>query len=57
MTGKDRKVELEFSGYKEFGGIRLATRTRTYHDGKLFLEAEITEFKAADAHPPGTFEP
>lgn len=56
-TGKARRVELEFSDYKEFDGIRLATRTKTYHDGQLFLEAEITEFKATTAHPPGTFKP
>lgn len=57
MTGKDRKVELEFGEYKEFDGVRMATRTKTYHDGKLFLEAEITEFKGAKSLPPGTFKP
>lgn len=56
-TGRPRKVELEFAAYKEFDGIKMASRTKTYHDGKLFLEVEITEFKGAAGLPAGTFAP
>jgi hypothetical protein len=56
-TGADRKVEIEWRDHKEFDGIKMASRTRTYHDGKLFIDTEITEFKRARNLPPGTFEP
>jgi hypothetical protein len=57
-TGKPRKVELEFSDYREFDGIKLAGKTKAYHDGELFIETELTEFKAAkDGLPPGSFRP
>ncbi len=56
-TGKPRKVVLELSGHKEFGGIKLPGRTRTYHDGELFLDTETVEFKAASNLPQKTFTP
>lgn len=55
VTGQGRKVELVFSDYKEFDGLRMAGRTKTYHDGKLFLDTELTEFRRAESLPPGTF--
>jgi hypothetical protein len=54
--GKEKKVEIYFAEFKEFDGIKLATRTKTYHDGKLFIDTEITEFKIAKAFPSDVFE-
>ncbi|HET6572094.1 MAG TPA: hypothetical protein VFG68_00705 [Fimbriiglobus sp.] len=62
MTGKDaaggkgRKVELLLSDYKEFDGVKMAGRTKTYHDGKLFLDTELVEFHRADSLPGKTFD-
>lgn len=52
-----RRVELVFSDYREFDGVRMAGRTKTYHDGKLFLEAELTDFKGSAGLPAETFQP
>jgi outer membrane lipoprotein-sorting protein len=54
-TGKERRVELVLSDYKEFGGVKMPGRTRTYHDGKLFLDVELLDFKASASLPAGTF--
>jgi hypothetical protein len=58
-TGKARKVELEFSDYRDFDGVKLAGKTKAYHDGELFIETELTEFRAAPPGglPPGSFRP
>src|SRR5262249_46250774 len=56
-TGKTRKVVLELSGHKEFGGIKMPGRTKTFHDGKLFLDTETVEFKRVSSLPEGTFAP
>ena len=56
-TGKDRKVEIEWGNYKEFDGIKMASKNRTYHDGKLFIDTEITDFKGAKNLPPERFQP
>jgi hypothetical protein len=58
-TGKPRKVELEFRDYRDFDGVKLAGKTRAYHDGELFIETELTEFRAAPpgGFPPGAFRP
>jgi hypothetical protein len=54
-AGQGRKVELVFSDYKEFDGLKMAGRTKTYHDGKLFLDTELTEFHRAESLPTGLF--
>lgn len=62
MTGRDpaggrgRKVELVLSDYKEFDGVKMAARTKTCYDGRLFLDTELVEFRRADALPGKTFD-
>jgi hypothetical protein len=56
-SGKDVQVELFFSQFREFDGIKIATRTKALHDGKPFLETEITEFKAVKKLPEEVFRP
>lgn len=56
-TGKPRTVVLELGSHKDFGGIKMPGRTKTFHDGELFLDAETVEFKAVTSLPEGTFAP
>lgn len=56
-TRADRKVEIEWREYKEFDGVKMASKSKTFHDGKLFIDTEITEFKGAKGMPEGTFTP
>ena len=56
-TGADRRVEAQYSAHRDFGGVKLAGRTKTFHDGKLFIDAELVEFTAVKTHPAGTFAP
>jgi hypothetical protein len=56
-SGKSQKVELEFSGHKEFDGVKMPAHTKTYHDGQLFLESEIVEFRQVKSLPAKTFTP
>lgn len=56
-TQADRKVEIEWREYKEFDGVKMASKTKTFHDGKLFIDTEITEFKRATGLPESTFTP
>ena len=44
------------SDYKEFDGVKMASRTKTYHDGQLFLDTELVEFRRADSLPGKTFD-
>jgi hypothetical protein len=45
FPNKEVKEEITYSGYKEFSGIKIATRRETRHDGEKFMKQEITEFK------------
>jgi hypothetical protein len=47
--------ETNYSNYKDFGGIRQATRVETKADGEKFADVEVTEFKVLDNVPPETF--
>ncbi|MFO0848467.1 MAG: hypothetical protein U0871_07920 [Gemmataceae bacterium] len=55
-AGRPKVVELVYEGHKEFDGVKMPARTKTYHDGKLFLETELTDFKRSAGLPPGTFD-
>ncbi|QVL34620.1 hypothetical protein KIH39_12135 [Telmatocola sphagniphila] len=58
VSGKEKKVEIFYSQFKDFGGFHMASRVKTIQDGKPFQEAEITEFKASSERlPEGTFAP
>jgi hypothetical protein len=53
--GGESKQETTFSNYKEFDGVKRATKIETKRNGKKFIEQEITEFKVLDSVPPKTF--
>jgi hypothetical protein len=46
FMGEDVDQETMYSGYKEFDGIKKATRIEGKRAGQTFLKQEITEFKA-----------
>jgi hypothetical protein len=48
-------VEVTFAGYKDFDGIKKATKTEVRRDGKLVQQMEMTEFKVLDKVDPQTF--
>lgn len=46
--GEEVDVENFMSGYKDFGGLKQATKMKIMQEGKKFIEFEVTEFKVLD---------
>ena len=44
-----------YDDYKDFDGIKKATKIEAKRDGEKFVDVEITEFKVLDKVPPKTF--
>lgn len=53
--GEEYTQETLYSQYKEFGGVKKATKVEAKRDGQRFLEAETTEFKLLDKVDDATF--
>jgi hypothetical protein len=53
--GEEFTQETTFSDYKDFDGIKKATKISSKRDGEKFVDIEITEFKVLDKVPPDTF--
>jgi len=53
--GEEFTQETTFSDYKEFDGIKKATKISSTRNGEKFVDIEITEFKVLDKVPPETF--
>jgi RNA polymerase sigma factor (sigma-70 family) len=53
--GKEFTQETTFGDYKDFDGIKKATKIERRRDGQKILEQEITEFKVLDKVAPETF--
>lgn len=56
FMGDEFTQETTFSDYKEFDGIKKATKTVSKRDGEKFVESRITEFKVLDRVDAKTFE-
>jgi hypothetical protein len=56
FTGDEANEEVTFSDYKDFDGIKKATKVETKHDGKRLLLAEVTSFKVLAAPEAKTFD-
>jgi hypothetical protein len=56
FNGEEYVQETTFSDYKEFAGIKKATKVESKRDGQKFISQEITEFKALDKPDPKLFE-
>ncbi len=55
FNGEEYVQDSTFSDYKDFGGIKKATKVSTKRDGEDFLEGEVTDFKVLDKVPAETF--
>ena len=55
FDGQEYTEEQTYENYKEFGGIKKATKLEAKRDGESFLTSEITEFKVLDHVDPKTF--
>ncbi len=55
FNGEEYLQDSTFSDYKDFGGIKKATKVTIKRDGEGFLEGEVTEFKVLDKVPAETF--
>jgi hypothetical protein len=55
FDGQEYTEEQTFENYKDFGGIKKATKLEAKRDGESFLVSEITEFKVLDHVDPKIF--
>jgi hypothetical protein len=55
FQGEERTQETTYADYKEFGGVKKATKLEVKRDGEVFQTMEITEFKVLEKVPPETF--
>jgi len=55
FMGDEFTQESLLGGYKEFDGIKKATKSEVKRDGEKFLDGEVTEFKVLDNVDPKTF--
>jgi hypothetical protein len=55
FDGSEFKQETTFSAYKDFGGIKKATKVSSKRDGEKFFDQEVTEYKVLDKVEPDTF--
>jgi hypothetical protein len=55
FMGDEFTQETTYGGYKEFGGIKKATKVESKRDGEKFLEQEITDFKPLEKVDAKTF--
>lgn len=53
--GQEFLDETTYRDYKEFGGVKKATKVESKHDGQRFIEAEVTDFKLLDKVDDATF--
>jgi hypothetical protein len=55
FQGNEFTQETTYKNYKDFDGIKKATKVDSKRDGDDFIKSEITEFKALDKVDPKTF--
>jgi hypothetical protein len=55
FNGEEFVQDTSYSDYKDFAGIKKATKVESKRDGQKFISQEITEFKAVDKPDPKTF--
>ena len=53
--GDEYTQDVHYSDYKDFDGIKKATKVSIKRDGDDFVEQEITDFKVLDKVPADTF--
>ena len=55
FDGQEFTQETTLGNYKDFGGIKKATKIESKRDGEKFVDVEITEFKVLGKVDPKTF--
>jgi hypothetical protein len=55
FQGGEVTSETTYADYKDFGGIKKATKFSVKRDGEKFQDMEVTEFKVLDKVEPDTF--
>jgi hypothetical protein len=55
FQGEENTNESTFKDYKDFGGLKKATKVETRRDGEDFIKSEISDFKVLDKVDPKTF--
>jgi hypothetical protein len=55
FQGQEHDEDTTFANYKDFDGIKKATKIEVKRDGEKFRSSEITEFKVLDKVNPETF--
>jgi len=55
FQGQEYTAETTFADYKDFDGIKKATKVEVKRDGEKFQVMEVTEFKVLDKVAPETF--
>jgi len=55
FMGEEATQETVFADYKDFGGVKKATKVTSKRDGEPFMKQEVTEFKMLDKVAPETF--
>jgi hypothetical protein len=53
--GAESAQETTYANYKDFDGIKRATKVETKRNGKKYLDAEISDFKVLEKVDPKTF--
>lgn len=56
FDGSEFMMETTLSAYKEFDGVKKATKIVSKRDGEKFFDQEVTEFKVLPAAAAGTFD-
>jgi len=55
FQGEEYTQDTTYKDYKDFDGIKKATKVESKRDGEDFIKSEITEFKVLDKVEPKTF--
>jgi hypothetical protein len=56
FSGDEADEEVNYSDYKDFDGVKKATKVETKHNRQRLLVAEVTKFKVLDKPEAGTFD-
>jgi hypothetical protein len=56
FSGEDVKQETTYSDFKEFGGIKRATKVESTRGGEPYLKQELVDIKWLDSVDPKTFD-
>ncbi len=55
FNGEEYAQETTYKDYKDFGGIKKATKVESKRNGEDFIKSEITDFKVLDKVEPKSF--